>query len=216
MCLVFLLLFVASSSSLGRKPSPVSVLFNSINGGHPLSLDAVARHAEQVVGDPVRDNKLLYPLFERLDRDGDGLITRQEFAVAFPMSRTSGPIEQVHLSLAGPSGMYVMWVTDMGLTGNASVRWGAGNALNFESNATQSTYSAGWGWNKTIHTGAMKPLRAGQLYSYQVGVGTIWSPVYNFTTPGPSKATIAFLVIRERFSPLDLPSVSRLHKTAEP
>lgn len=127
--------------------SPLVILFNSINNGRPLSIHAVARLAERTVGDPVRDDALFMPLFDRLDGDRDGFLTLDEFSKAFPQSTGQSPVEQVHLSLAG-KGMYVMWVTKQ-VSGPARVRWGIqGSSLDSISNGTSSTYDAGWGWNK--------------------------------------------------------------------
>lgn len=199
-----MVLFVLCLCVAAAVSPDVEFLYRSINGGRPLTIDSLARHAESLVGDPVRDVSLMRPLMDRLDANNDGLIEEKEFAKAFFFG-ANDLFDQIHLSLAGSETMYVTWVSDASVAGPPQVRWGIGSELNNESNGTSGTYNAGWGWNKTIHSCSMNRLQGGQTYSYQIGLGGVWSPVgynLNFTTNNGGKSTIAFLGDQGTVQPL--------------
>jgi len=126
---------------------------------------------------------------------------------------------QVHLSPAGPNAIYVMWATKTSKTGQGSltpndpassssiVKYGtSAAALNLNVSGTVEVYNQIYntsGNDQTVtggasaqnytspllHTAKLADLPANTTIYYQVGDGTTFSNIYNFTTlqaPGPS------------------------------
>ncbi len=145
-------------------------------------------------------------VFSRLDRNGDGVVTRAEIEAAFPTSAAgdSSALKQGHLSLGGRDSMWIMWVTDD--KENAPwVRWGAAaSRLDVNATGTSHTYSVGlFGWHKWLHQAVMTGLAADQRVFYQFGNGAaLESEVQSFQMPGLHSASIAFLADQGTVEPL--------------
>jgi len=159
-------------------------------------------------GRPVQSSELDY-LFTLLDDNQDGVIQYKEYERRYPRLTTpfvGDPApEQIHLALAGVTGMTVSWCSfiDSAKTppqpAAATVKYGTTKGVygNSTSGALR-TYDVGLfgGWHGWVSDVSLKMLTPGTRYYYVVGDGQHWSAEYSFVQPvqgGPAPTVLVAL-----------------------
>ncbi len=148
-------------------------------------------------------SRIMQHIFPHHDKDGDGVLSLQEFAALFPMSlKLFSKLKQAHLSIADPETMWITWVTDDTVS-IPSVRWGVSSThLLSTSNGTSHTFA---GWNKTIHQAKMNSLPGeGLRIFYQFGheESDIWSQIQSFATQKSLSVRLAIQADQGTVEPL--------------
>lgn len=86
--------------------------------------------------------------------------------------------EQIHIAMAGKTGMRVMWFTNQ--TTSSLVKYGLSSTDEHSSQGSAETYLENWG---SHHVALLENLKLDSTYKYIVGDGSIMSEVFEFTTP---------------------------------
>lgn len=186
MGLLLVLIFVLSSGGMFIRSA--ELVFGRLAGSKDFVTadDMLKLHTGHV---HVSAARVKEEFFARVDKNHDGALDRIEFLSLFSLLEDSeyGPVE-IHLAIAGPSSLTVMWVTDKQVDGSM-VFWRDQNATQWKTAfANVSTYDAGLlGWHKKIYTAVMSPLIPDAPYEYKVSAkererkrGRICAPFTSF------------------------------------
>ena len=206
------LLVLLVAPSRGDTRATVRRLFEHYTGGSSLLSSALlaARLPPELGATRARVRRDVLPFH---DASGDGFLSWEEFAAAFPVASSSADsqrLKQAHLSLGdGGCSMWIMWVSP----DNSSVpwvRWGLdADSLSRNASGTSHTYFFDDGKLDSFHqhifqvemTGLYTP---GQyvFYSYGFADENDWSSVYRFRMPSTQSTKFVVLADQGTIEPL--------------
>jgi len=150
----------------------------------------------------IKDMKQVMDVFNKVDVERKGYITKEQYLGFFKREKIGTPIEggpqQLHLAVTGnPTEMVVTWIS-RDKDEPSIVQYGL-TSQNLDTNATGTifTYTAGIdGWSGWIHRVTLVELKTATTYYYRVGMPDSWSDVFTFVTaPNPSDSAFGKQVI---------------------